>query len=122
MKRKILWILGISIVALLLIVGMGRNFEIRNRQTDLYLQIAEEIYKVDTALKEVDEDYACKSISNVTPCTYADLQGNTIVYYYCQAAYLSNESGEYTGLNMDAVRMVTVISEIENKREWTVNE
>lgn len=122
MKRKILWILGISIMVLLLIMGMGRDLEIRNRQTDPYLQIAEEIYRVETALKEVDEDDKCESISKVTPFTYADSKGNTIVYYCCQTVYLSNESGEYTGLNMEAIGMVIDADLIENKRECMVNE
>lgn len=121
MKRKILWILEIGIVVLLLIMGMGRYLEIRNRQTDPYLQIAEEIYRVETALKEVDEDYKCESISKVTPFTYADSEGNTIVYYCCQTAYMSNEYGEYTGLNMDAIGLVIDLTLIENKRECTVN-
>lgn len=33
----------------------------------------------------------------------------TIVYYCCQTAYVSNESGEYAGLNMDAIGMITEI-------------
>lgn len=120
MKRKILWILGISIIVLLLIMGMGRYLEIRNRQTDPYLQIAEEIYKVETALKEVDEDYKCESISEVTPFTYADSEGNTIVYYCCQTAYVTEEPMGYNGLNMDAIGLVIDLDLIENKRECTV--
>lgn len=122
MKRKILWILGTSIAVMLLIMGMGRYLEIQNRQTDPYLQIAEEIYKVESALKEVDEDYACESISKVTPFTYADSEGNTIVYYCCQTAYVTDEPMEYNGLNMDAIGLVIDLELIENKRECAVNE
>lgn len=120
MKRKLLWILGIG-TAVLLIMGMGRYLEIQHRQTDPYLQIAEEIYKVETALKEVDEDYKCESISKVTPFTYADSEGNTIVYYCCQTAYLSNESEEYAGLNMDAIGLVIDLTVTETKTECVVN-
>lgn len=122
MKRKILWILGISIIVLLLIMGMGRYLEIRNRQTDPYLRIAEEIYKIETALKEVDEDYKCESISKVTPFTYGDSEGNAIVYYCCQMAYVTEEPMGYNGLNMDAIGLVIDLDLIENKRECTVNE
>ena len=121
MKRKLLWILGMGAVVLLLIMGMGKYLEIQNRQTDPYLQIAEEIYKVEAALKEVDEDYMCESISKVTPFTYTDSEGNTIVYYCCQTAYVTDEPMEYTGLNMDAIGMVIDVDLIENKRECTVN-
>lgn len=70
----------------------------------------------------MDEGYECQSVSKVTPFTYTDFEGNTIVYYYCQTAYVSNESGEYTGLNRDAIGLVIDVSQIENKRECTVNE
>lgn len=86
------------------------------------MHIAEKIYRVETALKEVDKDYKCESISKVTPVTYADSEGNTIVYYCCQAAYVTDEPMEYTGLNMDAIGMVIDVGLIDNKRECTVNE
>ena len=56
MKKKVP--LGIGIVALLLvlILGITRYMEIRKCQTDSNWQVAQEIYKVENALKEVDED------------------------------------------------------------------
>lgn len=122
MKKKILWIVGILVVSLVLIVGIMRYIDVQKRENDPNLQIAKEIYKVGNALKEVDADYECESVSKVTPFTYTDSEGNTIVYYCCQTTYISNESGEYAGLNMDAIGMVIDISQIENKRECTVNE
>ena len=122
MKRKVLWAVGIGSLVLVLIMGVARYIDVRNHQTDPNWQIANEIYKVENALKEVDEDYECQSVSKVTPFTYTDSEGNTIVYYCCQTAYISNESGEYAGLNMDAIGMVIDISQIENKREYRVNE
>ena len=122
MKKKML--LGIGIVALLLvlILGITRYMEIRNRQTDPNWQIAKEIYKVENALKEVDEDYECQSVSKVTPFTYTDSKGNTIVYYCIQTAHLENESGDYTGLDMNAIGMVIDVDQIESRRECMVNE
>ena len=122
MKSKVLWAVVIGVLSLVLIVGVVRYFEIQNRQTDPNWQIANEIYKVENALKEVDEDYECQSVSKVTPFIYTNSEGNTIVYYRCQTTYLENESGEYTGLNMDAIGLVIDISQIENRRECTVNE
>jgi len=122
MKKKNLWIAGIFVVGLMMIVGIIRYIEVQKRENDPNWQIAKEIYKVENALKEVDEDYECQSVSKVTPFTHTDSEGNTIVYYCCQTAYISNESGEYAGLNMDAIGMVIDISQIENKRECTVNE
>ena len=122
MKKKNLWIAGIFVVTLVLIVGIVRYIEVQKRENDPNWQIAEEIYKVESVLKEVDEDYECQSVAKVTPFTYTDSDGNTIVYYCIQTAYLENESGSYTGLDMNAIGMVVDMTQIENKRECKVNE
>ena len=122
MKKKILWIAGISVVALVLIVGIVRYIEVQKRENDPNWQIAKEIYKVESALKEVDEDCECQSVSKVTPFTYTDSEGNTIVYYCIQTAYLENESGDDTGLDMNAIGMVIDPELIGNKLECRVNE
>ena len=122
MKKKILWIAGISVVALVLIVGIVRYIEVQKRENDPNWQIAKEIYKAENALKEVDEDYECQSVAKVTPFTYTDSEGSTIVYYCIQTAYLENESGGYTGLDINAIGMVVDMTQIENKGECKVNE
>ena len=113
---------AIGATILLLIIGVTRYIEMRTLHTDPNWRIANETYKVENALKEVDEGYECQSVSKVTPFSYTDSEGNTIVYYCCQTAYVSNESGGYAGLNMDTIGLVIDISQIENKRECTVNE
>ena len=122
MKKKILWIAGIFVVALVLIVGIVRYIEVQKRENDPNWQIAKEIYKMENALKEVDENYECQSVAKVTPFTYTDSEGNTIAYYCIQTAYLENESGDYTGLDMNAIGLVIDADQIENKRECKVNE
>lgn len=122
MKHKVLWVVVIGALVLVLTMGVARHIEIRFRQTDPNWQIANEIYKVENALKELDEAYECQSVSKVTPFTYTDSEGNTIVYYCCQTAYLKNESGDNTELDMDAIGLVIDVSQSENKRECTVNE
>ena len=122
MKKKILWIAGILIVGLMMIDGIIRYIEVQKRESDPNWQIAKEIYKVESALKEVDEDCECQSVSKVTPFTYTDSEGNTIVYYCIQTAYLENESGDDTGLDMNAIGMVIDPELIGNKRECRVNE
>ena len=93
MKKKILWIVGILVVSLVLIVGIMRYIDVQKRENDPNWQRAKEIYKVGNALKEVDADYECQSVAKVTPFPYTDSEGNTIVYYCIQTAYLENESG-----------------------------
>ena len=122
MKQRILWIAGIFMMSLALVVGIVWYRTVEKRENDPNWQIAKEIYKVENVLKEVDEDYECQSVSKVTPFTYTDSEGNTIVYYCIQTAYLENESGDYTGLDMNTISLVVGTQLIENKRECKVNE
>ena len=122
MKKKTLWIAGICIMSLVLIAGIVRYSEIQKQGSDPDRQITKEIYKVENALKEVDGDYEFQSVSKVTPFTYTDSEGNTIVYYCIQTAHLENESGDDTGLDMKAIGMVVDLEQMENRRECKVNE
>ena len=106
----------------LVVLGVWCYIEVRNRQTDPNWKLAEQIYNMENALKEVDEDYACKSLSKVTPFSYTDSAGNIITYYCCQTTYLSDEYREDTGINTDAISMVIDFAQIKNRRECKVNE
>ena len=121
MKKKLLWCAGIVVLVTVIILGVWRYIEARNRQTDANRKFAEQIYKMENALKEVDKDYECKSISKVIPYTYADPDGNTIVYYCCQTSYITDEYGENIGMNTDAIGMVIDFAQIKNRRECKVN-
>lgn len=77
---------------------------------------------MERAPKEVNDDYECQSVSKVTPFPYADSAGNTIIYYCIQTAYLENESGGNTGLDMNAIGIVVDPEQMENRRECKVNE
>ena len=122
MRKKILWGAGIFIIVSVMIVGIMQYIEMQRRVRNPAWDIAKEIYKVENALKEVDEDYKYQSVSKVTPFTYTDSEGNTLVYYCCQTTYLENESGDDTGLDMNAIGMVVDLELIENKRDCKVNE
>ena len=121
MKKKLLWCAGIIVLIVLVVLGVLRYIKVRNCQTDPNWKLAEQIFSIENALKEVDKDYACKSLSKVTPFTYTDSAGNTITYYCCQTTYLSDKPGEYTGLNTDAIGMVIDFAQIKNRRECKVN-
>lgn len=121
MKKKLLWCATIIVLIALIILGVFRYIEVRQRQTDPNWKLAEQIYNMENALKEVDKDYECKSISKVTPYTYADPDGNTIVYYCCQTTYIENGYGEDTGLNADAIGMVIDFAQIQNRRDCKIN-
>ena len=121
MKKKLLWCVGIVVLIVLIALGVFRYIEVRHRQTDPNWKLAEQIYKMENALKEVDEDYACKSLSKVTPFSYTDSEGNIITYYCCQTTYLSDEYREDTGINTDAIGMVIDFTQIQNRRDCKVN-
>ena len=80
MRWGSLWYAGIIVLIALIVLGVFRYIEVRHRQTDPNWKLAQQIYNMENALKEVDEDYACKSLSKVTPFSYADSVGNTITY------------------------------------------
>ena len=122
MKKKLLWYTGINVLIALIVLGVFRYIEVRHRQTDPNWKLAQQIYNMENALKEVDEDYACKSLSKVTPFSYTDSAGNIITYYCCQTTYLADEYGENTGLNTDAIGMVIDFTQIQNRRDCKVNE
>ena len=122
MKRKLLWCIGIIVLTALVVLGTYRWVEVRNCQTDPNWMLSQQIYNMENALKEVDEDYECKSISKVTPYTYEDSAGNTIVYYCCQTTYIEDEYGDDTRLNTNAIGMVIDFTQIQNRRECKVNE
>ena len=121
MKKKLQWCIGSVILIALVVFGICRYFEMRNRQTDTNWKLAQQIYNMENALKEVDEDYECKSISKITPFTYTDSKGNSIVYYCCQTTYVEDEYGETTGLNTDAIGMVIDFARIQNRQDCKVN-
>ena len=121
MKKKLLLCAGIVVMIAAIVLGVLRYINVRNRQTDPNWKLAEPIYKMENALKELDEDYECKSLSKVTPYTYADSSGNTITYYCCQTTYISDEYEGNTGLNTDAIGMVIDFAQIENERHCKVN-
>lgn len=122
MKKKLLWLTGTFIVTVVLILGIWRYVEVRQLQTDPYWKIAEQIYNMGNALKELDQDYECKFISKVIPYTYQDSAGNTIIYYCCQTTYATEEHRKFTGLDTEALGLVVDFAKMENKRNCTVNE
>ena len=122
MKKKLLWRFGSFILFALVALCVCRYIESRNSQTDPNWKLAQQLYNMENALKEVDENYECKSISKVTPFTYTDAKGNSIIYYCCQTTYMDDEYGDSTRINTDAIGMVIDFDKIKNRRECKVNE
>ncbi len=121
MTKKVLLITGIYVVSIALIINILWLVEIQTRESDPHGQIVKEIYKAENALNEVGEEYECQSVSKVTPFTYTDSKGNTIVYYCCQTAYPKNTFRDDTGLDRNTMGLVVDTNLVENKRECKVN-
>lgn len=119
MRKNRTVILSTCIIVILITYSFFANMT--KTKTDLYMSIAKEIYRVETALKEVDEDWKRKSITKVTPYTYVDSKENTIVYYYCNTKYFETEFDEITGLNTSVIGQVIDLTSIEDRQECLVN-
>lgn len=120
MKKRIIWLIGICMMAAVVAAGVWYFTQVKNREDDPYMQVAKQIWQMESILKEKDASFSCTAISRVTPFTYSDKEGNTIVYYCCQTTYLSETPGEYTGLDMEAIGVVIDLERIGNERECAV--
>lgn len=66
-KKKFLFVTIICISAIAITAGIVWGFRIYRRENDPYWQAAKGIYKVQTALQEVDEDWQLESLSDIRP-------------------------------------------------------
>lgn len=120
-KKKVLVIICVCVAIVFVIEAVMQGIRITNRKKDPYWQVAKELYNVESALKEVDEDWKLESLSTVTPYTYANPEGDTIIYYHCKTSYLTEEEIKLDGLNVTALQQVVDMETLENSRDCDVN-
>ncbi|MBO4938644.1 MAG: DUF4367 domain-containing protein [Oscillospiraceae bacterium] len=120
-KKKAITIICICIAVVLVAGAVIQGIRLYNREKDPYWQAAKKLYNVESALKEVDEDWELESLSTVTPYTYANSEGVTITYYHCRTAYLTDDEVKLEGMNTEAIEQVVDIEILENSRECEVN-
>ena len=120
-KKKILLVTIICVSAIAITAGIVCGYRIYQRENDPYWQAAKEIYKVQTALQEVDEDWKLESLSSVSPFSYQGPDGTIINYYCCTTTYLNMEEAELDGLNNVALAQVVDVDTLENSRSCKVN-
>lgn len=121
-KKKFIAIICICIAVVLVTGVVIQGIRIHNREKDPYWQVAKKLYNVESALKEADEDWELESLSTVTPYTYANPEGDTIVYYHCRTAYITDNEVKLDGLNETALEQVVDVRMLENSRECEVND
>ena len=81
-KKKILLAIIICISAIAITAGLVWGFRIYQREQDPYWQATKEIYKVQTALQEMDENWKLESLSEVIPYEITRPDGPSILLLY----------------------------------------
>lgn len=89
---------------------------------DPYWEIAEEIYRVETALKEVDENWERQSITNITPYEITNPHGNSIYYTCCHTKYFTEAELDSTGLDTDVIGTVVDLPSAEQTEDCKVGD
>ena len=119
-KKKILLVTIICISVITISAGIVWGYRIYQRENDPYWQAVKEIYRVQTALQEVDEDWKLESISDVRPFVIKGPNDVSINYYCCITSYLHEEPTELEGLNKTALDLVVDIDSLENHSDCKV--
>ena len=119
-RKKILLVTLICIMAIATSTEIVWGIRIYQREQYPYWQAAKEIYKVQTALQEVDEDWKLESLSEVRPFVIKGPNNVSINYYCCITSYLNEEPSELEGLNKAALDMVVDIDTFENRSDCKV--
>lgn len=99
MKKKIIIGIGICFAVSLIVCLMVPCAINENRKNAPYWQVEEKKYNVESTQKEVDEEWELESVSTVTPYTYANPEGDIIIYYHCRTFYRTEEKVKRDGLN-----------------------
>lgn len=119
-RKKMLQKFLIILIATLILAGSIWGIKIYLREQDPKWQVAKEIYRVETALQEVDEDWKLESLSEVRPFVIKGPNNVSINYYCCITSYLNEEPSELEGLNKAALDMVVDIDNLENRSDCKV--
>lgn len=120
MNKKNLKRIGIIIIMLVVLAGICWGIKLYIREKDPRWQAAKEIYLVQTALQEVDENAKLESLSEVRSFEITSPNSPTIYYYCTITSYLAEEPEETTALNQTALSMVVDIDTLENRRDCKV--
>lgn len=118
--KKILLVTLICIMAIATAMEIVWGIRIYQSEQYPYWQAAKEIYKVQTALQEVDEDWKLESLSEVRPFVIKGPNNVSINYYCCITSYLNEEPAETDGLNKAALDLMIDIDTLENRNDCKI--
>ena len=104
-----------------IIVGSVWGIKLHCKKVDLQWQAAKEIYRVHTAIQELDENWELESLSEVHPYEIKSPDGSSIFYYCCVTSYLNGNSVEIDGINKVALSQVIDVDSLENSVVCDIN-
>ena len=119
-KKKIQLVIIICISSVAITAGIVWVGRIYQRENDSYWQTTKGIYKVWTALQEVDEDWELESLSDVRSFVIKGPNGVSVNYHCCITSYLNEEPTEIDGVNKMAMNLVVDIDNLENRIDCKV--
>ena len=119
-RKKTLWYIFAFIAGIAFVVGSVWGIKLWLRERDPRWQAAKEIYRVEKALQQVDQDYKLESLSEVYPYEIKRPDGPSIFYYCCITSYLNEEPKEISGLNQAALSLVVDVNSLENQQNCRV--
>jgi len=120
-RKKTLQKILIFLVAAIILTGSIWGIKLYLREQDPGWQAAKEIYRVQTALQTVDEEWKLESLSEVHPYEITRPDGPSIFYYCCVTSYINEEPSDFSGLNKMALSQVVDVDKLEKPSIWTVN-
>lgn len=122
MKKKSIYIIAICISLAVIIAGIIWCDRAYLQEQDPYWQIAKNLYNVESALQEIDENWELESLNQVTPYCYQNPDGNIFTYYCCTTTYIDGLPSEYVGFNHAALEQVVDLEALDNRRDCEVND
>lgn len=119
-RKKTQWYIFVFIAGIAIVAGSVWGIKLWLRERDPRWQAAKEIYRVEKALQQVDQDYKLESLSEVYPYEIKRLDGPSIFYYCCITSYLNEEPKELSELNQAALSLVVDVNSLENQQNCRV--
>lgn len=120
MRKKVFIALGVILITIAISLGVSRYRYMEKR--DQYIAIAEEIYRVEKALKEVDEELERNSITKISSFEIKGPDGLAGIYSCCQSTYFGEFVVDENGIDSNVIGQLVDLDRIESTQKMKVNE
>ena len=120
MRKKVFIALGLILI--LIAISLGVSWCRYMEKRDQYIAVAEEIYRVETALKEVDEDWERNSITKISSFEIKGPDGVAGIYSCCQSTYFGEFVVDENGIDSNVIGQLVDMDRVESTQKMKVNE